>query len=134
MMHIEAITKNWEALHQSQLRPIETEAQYLEMLEFMRQLMRQYNTNLEPHRSLWRLAAQYISHWEAKTDELASQPIQGHELLRAIADAQQLNQAQLAERLEINQGHLSRILRGERRISQKLAAKLERLFRIPIKT
>jgi antitoxin component HigA of HigAB toxin-antitoxin module len=113
------------------LRPIEFEAEYLEMLEFMRELMQRFDTSAEPHRSLWRLAAQYVSIWEAANDDMATEPIQGFELLRALADAQGLTQQAMAEKLEMNQSHLSRILKGERAITRKLATKVERFFRVP---
>jgi HTH-type transcriptional regulator / antitoxin HigA len=131
MMQLNKITQNWEALYNAQLHPIESEQQYLEMLQFMRELMREYNTTLEPHRSLWRLAAQYVSAWEAVHDELANETIQGFELLRALLDSHNFTQQEMATKLEINQSNLSRILRGERRISRKLAVKLEKLFLVP---
>ncbi len=130
-MQLETITKSWEALYQAQLHPIESENQYLEMLSFIRDLMRHYDISIEPHQSLWRLAAQYIHHWEILHDELATEPIAGFELLRALADAQNLTQQELALKLEVNQGHLSRILRGERIISRKLALRVEQLFAVP---
>ena len=131
MMQLSTITQNWEALYNAQLHPIETETQYLEMLKFMRELMRQYNTTLEPHRSLWRLAAQYVGGWEAKHDDLAIESIHGFELLRGLLDSHNLTQQEMADKLEINQSNLSRILRGERFISRKLATRLEKLFRVP---
>lgn len=131
MMQLDSIAKNWEALYRSHLHPIENENQYLEMLDFMRQLMRQYDTTQEPHQSLWRLAAQYVSSWESSHDDLATESIHGFELLRAIADNHQLTQEDLAEQLGINQSHLSRILSGERSISRKLAVQLEKRFRVP---
>jgi HTH-type transcriptional regulator / antitoxin HigA len=131
MMKLSTITQNWEALYNAQLHPIETEAQYLEMLNFMRDLMKQFDTTLEPHRSLWRLAAQYIADWEAANDEMATETIHGYELMRAIQDSNNLTQQEMADKLEINQSNLSRILRGERSISRRLALKLEKLFRVP---
>ncbi len=132
MMQLEAITKNWEALYQAQLHPIQSVSQYLEMLDFMRGLMRSYDVSLEPYRGLWRLAAQYIGDWELVHDELASETLKGFELLRAIAGAQNLTQEALAVKLGINQGHLSRILRGERLITRKLALRIEHLFHVPV--
>jgi antitoxin component HigA of HigAB toxin-antitoxin module len=134
MMQLETITKNWEALHQAQLHPITTEVQYTQMLDFMHNLMRGYDVTLEPHKSLWRLASQYIIEWESANDDVAFEPIQGFEILRALADAQDSTQAEFAAKLEIDQSHLSRILRGERRISRKLAARAERIFRVPADT
>jgi hypothetical protein len=81
-MKLSTVTQNWEALYNAQLHPIESESQYLEMLNFMRDLMKQYNTTLEPHRSLWRLAAQYIADWEAANDDMATETIRGFDLLR----------------------------------------------------
>ncbi len=124
--------KNIICVYSVHMHPIQTEAQYLEMLDFMRDLMRGYNTELEPHKSLWRLATQYIIEWETVHDDMASEPLRGFEVLQALADAQNFTQAQFAAKLEVNQGHLSRILRGERRISQKLATRVERFFRIPM--
>jgi HTH-type transcriptional regulator / antitoxin HigA len=132
MIQLNTIAKNWEALHNAQLHPIESETQYIQMLDFMRELMKHYNTTLEPHRSLWRLAAQYISDWESAHDDLATAAIQGFELLRALLDAHNLTQQEMANKLGINQSNLSRILRGERSISHKLAVKLEKLFLVPV--
>ena len=131
MMKLSTITQNWEALYKAQLHPIESETQYLEMLNFMRDLMKQYNTTLEPHRSLWRLAAQYIADWEAVNDDIATETIHGFELLRAIQDSNNFTQQEMADKLEINQSNYSRVLRGERPISRKLAVRLENLFRVP---
>jgi HTH-type transcriptional regulator / antitoxin HigA len=130
MMQLDSIAKNWEALYQAQLQTIKTESQYLEMLEFMRELMRHYDTTQEPHRSLWRLAAQYVSDWELVHDDLATESIQGFELLRAIVNNHQFTQENLAKQLGINQSHLSRILKGERSISRKLALQLEKQFQV----
>ncbi len=130
-MKLNTITQNWEALYNAQLHPIESENQYLEMLNFMRDLMRQSNTTLEPHRSLWRLAAQYVADWETAHDELATETIHGFELLRALQDSHNFTQQEMADKLEINQSNYSRVLRGERPISRKLAARLEQVFRVP---
>jgi hypothetical protein len=91
-MKLNTITQNWKALYNAQLHPIESETQYLEMLNFMRDLMKQYNTTLEPHRSLWRLAAQYIADWETAHDDMASETIHGYELLRALQDSHNFTQ------------------------------------------
>jgi antitoxin component HigA of HigAB toxin-antitoxin module len=131
MMKLNTITQNWEALYNAQLHPIESETQYLEMLNFMRDLMKKFDTTLEPYRSLWRLAAQYIADWEAANDDMATETIRGFELLRAIQDSNNFTQQEMADKLEINQSNYSRVLRGERRISRKLAMKLEKLFRVP---
>ena len=130
MMKLSTITQNWEALYNAQLHPIESENQYLEMLNFMRDLMKQFDTTLEPHRSLWRLAAQYIADWEAANDDMATETIRGFDLLRAIQDSNNFTQQEMADKLEINQSNYSRVLRGERPISRKLAMKLEKLFRV----
>jgi predicted XRE-type DNA-binding protein len=113
-MKLNTITQNWKALYNAQLRPIDSETQYLEMLNFMRDLMKQYDTTLEPHRSLWRLAAQYVADWEAANDDMATETIRGYELLRAIQDSNNFTQQEMAEKLEINQSNYSRVLRGER--------------------
>ncbi len=130
MMKLSTITQNWEALYNAQLHPIESETQYLEMLNFMRDLMKQFDTTLEPHRSLWRLAAQYIADWEAVNDDMATETIRGFDLLRAIQDSNNFTQQEMADKLEINQSNYSRVLRGERPISRKLAMRLEKLFRV----
>jgi antitoxin component HigA of HigAB toxin-antitoxin module len=132
MMQIEIISKNWEAPYQVQLKPIESETQYLEMLDFMRDLMRQKNTNQEPHVGLWHLAAQYVAQWEAVHDELAAQAPEPAAILHGLMDANNLNQAEFATRVGTTQSHLSRILRGERVVSVKLARTLERVFRVKI--
>jgi antitoxin component HigA of HigAB toxin-antitoxin module len=132
MMHTETITKNWEALYHAQLKTIESEAQYLEMLEFIGNLMRSQNTNQEPHLGLWRLAVGYIAQWEATHDELASAPLESAAVLRGLMDVHNLTQSQLAARVGITQSHLSRILCGERVVSPKLARSLERVFRVKI--
>lgn len=62
---------------------------------------------------------------------MTTETIHGFELMRAIQDSNSFTQQEMADKLEINQSNLSRILSGERRISRKLAARLEQVFRVP---
>jgi antitoxin component HigA of HigAB toxin-antitoxin module len=129
MMHIETIGKNWEALYQAQLHRIESEKQYLEMLDFMRDLMSQKDTTTEPYLGLWRLAARYVAEWEAANDDLATEPLEPAAILRGLMDSNGITQNELAVRIGITQSHLSRILSGERKVTAKLVRSIERVFR-----
>jgi antitoxin component HigA of HigAB toxin-antitoxin module len=132
MMQIETITKNWQALYQAQLHRIESESQYLEMLDFMHNLMRHKDTTTEPYLGLWRLAAGYVAEWEAAHEELAFEPLEPAAILRGLMDANGLTQSEFATRVGVTQSHLSRILRGEREVTAKLARAIQQEFRVKV--
>lgn len=55
--------QTWQLLYQ-QLREPTTQTEYAELENFTRELMRQYNIDLEPYQSLWRLAVGYMQRYE----------------------------------------------------------------------
>ena len=63
MIQISQTIQTWQELHQSLHEP-KNQAEYVELEIFVRELMRQYNTDLEPYQSLWRLAVGYMQRFE----------------------------------------------------------------------
>ncbi len=63
MIQVSQTVQTWQQLQQTLHEP-KTHAEYLELEAFVRELMRQYNTDLEPYQSLWRLATGYMLRFE----------------------------------------------------------------------
>jgi hypothetical protein len=63
MIQLSQTVQTWQQLHQTLHEP-KNQAEYLELDAFVRELMRQHNTDLEPYQSLWRLAVGYMLRFE----------------------------------------------------------------------
>ena len=63
MIQLSQTVQTWQQLHQTLHEP-KNKAEYLELDAFVRELMRQHNTDLEPYQSLWRLAVGYMLRFE----------------------------------------------------------------------
>jgi HTH-type transcriptional regulator / antitoxin HigA len=129
MIQVQETVQTWAILHQRIHRPT-NEADYLKLLEFMQELTDRYDINLEPHSSLFQLVSGYLLEWE-RENEPPVPPSQPFELLRFMMEQHKLSQNQLAKEGIITQSALSKILRGERGIGKKLAAKLATRFKLP---
>ena len=63
MIQLSQTVQTWQQLHQTLHEPT-THTEYLELEVFVRELMLQHNTDLEPYQSLWRLAVGYMLRFE----------------------------------------------------------------------
>jgi HTH-type transcriptional regulator / antitoxin HigA len=131
MLHTQQIAQTWQNLYNN-LHPIENETEYHAMLEFMRDLMRQYNVSSQPHKGLWDLAAKYIQHWEQANDPWLQQPATGRDALAFLLRDRGITQYQLAQAGIAHQSTLSSILSGKRGISLAVAKKLAAFFTVPL--
>jgi antitoxin component HigA of HigAB toxin-antitoxin module len=129
MMPLKQTINTWTDFHHN-VQPPTNEAQYVELLEFTQNLIEQYDTNLEPYRSLWRLISGYLLEWERQNEPPVA-PSAPHELLRFQMQQHELSQNQLAKEGIATQSSLSKILRGERTIGRKLARTLSERFGLP---
>ncbi|NJK45940.1 MAG: helix-turn-helix domain-containing protein [Pleurocapsa sp. SU_196_0] len=129
MMPVQHAVKAWTRFNEG-IHPPATEEEYVALLDFTRDLLERYDTNLEPYQSLWRLVASYLLEWE-RQNEPPVPPSKPFELLRFMMQQHGLSQNQLAKEGIATQSALSKILRGERGIGKKLAAKLSERFKLP---
>ncbi len=129
MTSMNSVIKTWQTFQQHIKAP-QSEADYLELLEFTTNLIEKYDTNTEPYRSLWRVLAGYALEWEKhhQPKPLESKPA---ELLQTLMDAHGLTQYKLAQEGVVNQSALSKILRGERGIGKVLAKRFAARFQVP---
>ena len=131
MLHTATITNAWQTLH-ANLHPIQNETEYDITLEFMRDLMRDYNVSEEPFKGLWVLAAKYIQTWEQKNEPWLQTPPQGRDALAFLLRERNVTQYQLAKAGIAHQSTLSSIVRGKRGISLGVAKKLAVYFVVPL--
>jgi antitoxin component HigA of HigAB toxin-antitoxin module len=129
MTNLNSVIKTWQTFQQHIKAP-ETEADYLELLEFTTSLIEKYDTNTEPYRSLWRVLAGYALEWEKHNEPKPLESSVG-ELLQTLMDAHGLTQYKLAQEGVVNQSALSKILRGERGIGKVLAKRFANRFQVP---
>ncbi len=97
----------------------------------MFQLMQNYNTDLEPHRSLWRLIAGYMRDWQANQTPLFSDSTPA-EHLQALMLERGISQYQLEKVSVARQSTLSQVLNGKRGISKNMARKLANFFSVSV--
>ncbi len=125
----ERAIESWTGLYHANIRKPESETDYLELLEFMNHLTDHYNTDLEPHRGLWVLIAQYLFEWE-QTNEPKIPESEPHQILKFLMEQHNLKARDFKD--EIDQSLLSKILLGKRKISQQTAKKLAARFKTPV--
>jgi antitoxin component HigA of HigAB toxin-antitoxin module len=131
MGSMETIATAWQTLHSS-LHPIQNEHEYESTLEFMHDLMKQYDTTREPFKGLWDLAAGYVQTWEQANDPWLKDPPTGRDALAYLMRERGVTQYQLAKAGVAHQSTLSSILRGQRGISVGVARKLASFFGVPV--
>jgi HTH-type transcriptional regulator / antitoxin HigA len=110
--------ESWAGLYSANIRKPETETQYLELLEFMNHLTDHYNTNLEPHKGLWNLIAQYLYEYE-QANEPKIPESEPRQILLFLMQQHNLKARDFKD--QIDQSLLSKILSGKRKISQQAA-------------
>lgn len=106
----------------------QNEAKYTALLEFTRRFSSENSTQQEPTQTLFWLACDYLRRWERQNDPWASEPVTPREWLKHLMKKQNLKQQDLSS--IVNQGNLSRILRGERKIGVITAKKLAAFFKV----
>jgi HTH-type transcriptional regulator / antitoxin HigA len=117
---LERVYRSWQDAVESGIRPPQTEEEYLELRRLMDDLTSRHNIQREPWRSLFGLIADYMHAWELQHEpELKSMQVPGHEMLAFFMEQHGLKQKDLED--IIDQGNLSKILSGKRKIGAKLA-------------
>ena len=127
MIQYQRALENWQALS-SEIHEPQNEAEYTALLEFTRRLSSENSTQQEPTKTLFWLACDYLRRWERQNDSWASKPVTPREWLEHLMKKQNLKQQDLSS--IVNQGNLSRILRGERKIGAITAKKLAAFFKV----
>jgi HTH-type transcriptional regulator / antitoxin HigA len=127
MIQYQRALENWRALSREIHEP-QNEAQYTALLEFTRRISSENSIEQEPTKTLFWLACDYLRRWERQNDSWANEPVTPREWLEHLMKKQNLKQQDL--RSIVNQGNLSRILRGERKIGAITAKKLGAFFKV----
>ena len=125
MIQYQRALETWQALS-NEIHEPQNEAEYTALLEFTRRLSSENSIEQEPTKTLFWLACDYLRRWERQNDPWASEPVTPREWLEHLMKKRNLKQQDLSS--IINQGNLSRILRGERRIGAITAKKLGAFF------
>lgn len=122
--------ENFQAMSGGIKRP-KTEEEYVALLELLNDLTDRHNCNEEPYSSLFDLVAGYMHEWELENEpELKNPEVAGHEMLAFLMEQQGVSQYQLEKEGVADQGLLSNILHGKRKISKALAKRLSERFKI----
>ena len=132
MIATKAIIHQWEsfaAVGVELLKPISSETDYDAVIAFLEEITDRMESPEDiTYLGLVNLLAQNISTWEQENLEIPdSAP---HEMLEFLMTQHQLRQTDLKDL--VDQSALSKILRGERAISKKLAKALAEKFHVPI--
>ena len=127
MIQYQRALETWQALS-SEIHEPQNEAEYTALLEFTRRLSSENSIEQEPTKTLFWLACDYLRRWERQNDPWTSEPVTPREWLEHLMKKQNLKQQDLSS--IINQGNLSRILRGERKIGAVMAKKLGAFFAV----
>ena|GEM_PF-649775 len=127
------IVSAWEAFHAATggIKRPATEEEYTALHALAEDLTSRYNCNEEPYASLFDLIATYMHEWELEFEpELKNPDVPPHRVLAFLMEQQGVSQYQLAKEGIVDQGNLSKILKGEREISKELAKKLVARFKV----
>ena len=132
MIATESIIHQWEsfaAVGINLLKPISSEAEYDAVIAFLEEITDRMESPEDiRYLGLVNLLAQNISTWEQENLEILDNA--PHEMLEFLMTQHQLKQTDLKDL--VDQSALSKILRGERAISKKLAKALAEKFRVPV--
>ncbi len=127
-----AILERWEAFNTiagPYLEPITTPAEYEAADALLNDISdRMSSSDDRQYINLFRLLAARIQAWEDEHEPLPSST--PHELLAFLLEQHQLRQSDLSN--IVDQSTLSKILRGERGISKRLAFALSERFGLPV--
>jgi HTH-type transcriptional regulator/antitoxin HigA len=138
MSQLVEVVSAWETFSQSTRDELvlgipQSEVQYDALIAFADELTSAYNCNDPEHAPLFDLVAYYIGEWEKVHEaEILAHEVPPHEMLAYYLDVRGVSQSQLQRDGVVNQGNLSKILKGEREISKALARKLARYFGVSV--
>jgi HTH-type transcriptional regulator / antitoxin HigA len=128
MTTAQKVLGSWEAFHavaSPYLQPISDEEEYEAAESLLQSLVERMETPSDPrYIVLFRLLAAQIQAWEDQHQPIRE--LNGAELLAGLLLQHQLTQNDLAD--VVDQSTLSKILRGERQISKRLAKALGARF------
>ena len=123
----------WEDFSKAGVKRPVTEEDYAELHGFMDDLTSHHDINEQPWSDLFGLVAAYMHEWElANEPELKNPDVSPHQMLTHLLEARGVSQSQLQKDGIVNQGNLSKILKGERDISKELAKKLAAYFDVSV--
>ena len=132
MINTPTILKRWEAftaIAAPYLEPIKSEAEYDTVNELLNDITDRMETADDPrYIGLFRLLATRLHAWEAQSEPIPDTA--PHELLEYLLEEHNLKQTDLSDL--VDQSTLSKILRGERSISKRLALGLATRFHVPV--
>lgn len=138
MTQLNNVIAAWETFAHSTrndiiLRVPESEEQYEALVAIADELTSSYNCNDPEHAPLFDLVAYYISEWErVHYADILEHEVPPHEMLAYYLENRGVSQLQLQKDSIVNQGNLSKILKGERKISRELAKKLSAYFEVSV--
>lgn len=127
------IVSAWEAFHAATggIKRPATEEEYLALHALADELTNRYNCNEEPYAALFDLIAAYLHEWELEHEPGLKNPdVPPHRVLAFLMEQRGVSQYQLTKEGIVDQGNLSKILKGEREISKGLAKKLAEHFKV----
>lgn len=130
-MNIERIPRAWAEFyeHSGGLNPPQSEHEYLQLIELLNHVVDNYDTSIEPYISLFGLLTSLAHDWElVHESELKNPDLEPFEMLAYLMADRGISQTRLADEVQIDQGNLSRILSGQRRISKELTKRLSGFF------
>ena len=132
MISTSKVIHTWEAfasVGQQFLNPISSEAEFVAAEELLDEITDRMDSANDPrYVGLFRILAERVSAWEEEHVSIPDAP--PHQVLKFLMEQHQLRQIDLKE--FVDQSTLSKILRGEREISKRLAKNLAARFSVPI--
>lgn len=128
------ITQAWTAFYAS--APLDapvTEGDYLKLKELADHLLDNHNIEEGAYAPLFDIVTRYMHEWELEHEpELKNPDVPPHRMLAFLMEQQGVTQYQLQKEGVVNQGTLSKILKGERGISKALAKRLAEKFGVSV--
>ena len=132
MISTSKVIHTWEAfasVGQQFLNPISSEAEFVAAEELLDEITDRMDSANDPrYVGLFRILAERLHAWEKEHVSIPDAP--PHQVLGFLMQQHQLRQIDLKE--FVDQSTLSKILRGEREISKRLAKNLAARFSVPI--
>jgi HTH-type transcriptional regulator / antitoxin HigA len=114
----------WSGVYNAKIRRPDSEESYEALLSFLEYLTDNFNTDLEPHHSLWVLVAEYLHDWEQSQPPVIPESTP-NQILRFLLEQHHLKAKDFPE---IDQSLFSKILAGKRKISKQNARLFAKRF------
>lgn len=132
-MIAERAFKTWETLVAEGVKRPESEADYQGLHHLMDQLTSRYDINQYPWSELFGLIAGYMHTWELRNEpELKHPEVPPAVMLAQLMKQRGVTQYQLEQAGIVDQGNLSKILKGTRGISKATAKRLSQYFGVSV--